>query len=159
MNTSIPKYIQVLAENIIFRKKKKNKIKMEEKEDTNTNSSITNTIYNPNLSDVYEILITEIINSLQQGQYNIVEDWNRDYKLRLLENIGVDISISENTYTKEKTIRSIKIESLINKPDLTTTVQDQIIEKLKGKSKEDEILELEVKIEKLNKQIQQLKGK
>lgn len=142
MFTTIPKYIRVLAENIIFKKK------MEKREKTNTN-----TIYNPNLPDVYEIFISEILNSLQQGQYKIVDDWNKEYTLRLHNNIDIEISISEDA------IRSIRIESSINKPDLPTNVQDKIIETLKNKTKEDEILELEVKVAKLNRQIQQLKGK
>lgn len=142
MFITTPKYIRVLAENIIFNKKKM------EKEKTNTN-----TIYNSNLPDVYEIFISEILNSLQQGQYKIVDDWNKEYTLRLHNNIDIEISLSEDT------IRSIRIESSINKPDLPTSVQDQIIETLKNKTKEDEILELEVKVAKLNKQIQQLKGK
>lgn len=141
MFTTIPKYIRVLAENIIFKKKM-------EKEKTNTN-----TIYNSNLPDVYEIFISEILNSLQQGQYKIVDDWNKEYTLRLHNNIDIEISLSEDT------IRSIRIESSINKPDLPTSVQDKIIETLKNKTKEDEILELEVKVAKLNKQIQQLKEK
>ena len=120
---------------------------MEKQEKTNTN-----TIYNPNLPDVYDILKNEIINSLQQGQYKIVDDWNKEYTLRLHNNIDIEISLSEDA------IRSIRIESSINKPDLPATIQDQIIETLKNKTKEDEILELEVKVTKLNKQIQQLKN-
>ena len=136
----IPKYIKDIAKNIKMEKEKSYKN------------------YNPKIVDLYEILKTEIINSLLEGQYKLLHQWNDVYSLSLTKGLNLDIIVSDNAYTNEKTINSLKLESITNRPDWTAGTDKQIIEKLKSKSKEEEILELEERMEKLNKQIQQLKG-
>ena len=151
--TIIPKYISDLAKQIIlYRKEKMEK----EKEYTSTNKST----YNPKLVDIYEVLKTEIINSLVAGQYKIVDEWNNIYKLRLglADGLDLDIIVSESKNIDIGTITSLKIESNI-KPYLPFGINNDIVKQLKSKRRESEIVELEEKISKLQDQINDLKQK
>ena len=118
--------------------------------------NVINKNFNPNLQELYDLMNTEIINSLLEGQYEIVNEYNNMYSLRLAKGFIIDIKVSIDAIHNKKLIYNNQVTF----PDLSKIPYEtgvKIIDKLKDKSKEKEIMEMEENILRLQQKINNLK--
>lgn len=118
--------------------------------------SVINKNFNPNLQELYDLLNIEIINSLLEGQYEIVSGYNNTYSLRLAKGFIIDVIVNIDVIHNKKIIYNNRVTF----PDLTKIPYDigeKIVDKLNDKSKEREVMKMEEEILKLQQKINNLK--
>ena len=118
--------------------------------------SVINKNFNPNLQELYDLMNTEIINSLLEGQYEIVNEYNNMYSLRLAKEFIINIMVNIDVIHNKKIIYNNQVSF----PDLSKIPYDtgvKIIDKLNDKIKEKEIMEMEENISRLQQRINNLK--
>ena len=118
--------------------------------------SVINKNFNPNLQELYDLMNTEIINSLLEGQYEIVNEYNNMYSLRLAKEFIINIMVNIDVIHNKKIIYNNQVSF----PDLSKIPYDtgvKIIDKLNDKIKEKEIMEMAENISRLQQRINNLK--
>lgn len=118
--------------------------------------SVINKNFNSNLQELYDLLNIEIINSLLEGQYEIISEYNNTYSLRLAKGFIIDVIVNIDVIHNKKIIYNNRVTF----PDLSKIPYDigeKIVDKLKDKSKEREVMKMEEEILKLQRKINNLK--
>lgn len=82
--------------------------------------SVINKNLNPNLQDLYDLLNIEIINSLLEGQYEIVNKYDNKYSLRLAKGFIIDVMVNIDVIHNKKIIYNNQVTF----PDLSKIPYD-----------------------------------
>lgn len=117
---------------------------------------MNNKNFNPNLQELYDLMNTEIINSLLEGQYEIVNKFDNRYSLRLAKGFIMYIMVNIDVIHNKKIIYNNQV-TFPNLSKIPYETGEKIIDKLKDKTEEKEIMEMEENILRLQQKINNLK--